>query len=238
VKAKTLILLSAVTFAGLAIAQTPPVYTAVEAGKHVGESAKVKDKVDGVHQPVNEHGLLDSIGSSLKTQTATWLVAFGIGLLTLFSSRITEKVKFALNRADQRTKQYEELATEVSQYIFSAELNAEFIEHGWTTKATMTGLLKDYNESITALRKKEFVYLSWIKKFWGENKAGQFEFFMKSVREFDSTVHSLNDEFEEVNIKDSKPKIDPNRAEQALKVMKPAINNMRKQGTKLLMALE
>ncbi len=49
-KAKTLILLSAVTLAGLAIAQAPPVYTAVEAGKHVGETATVKDKVDGVHQ--------------------------------------------------------------------------------------------------------------------------------------------------------------------------------------------
>src|SRR6058998_904275 len=54
-KAKTLILLSAVTFAGLAIAQAPPVYTAVEAGKHAGETATVKDKVDGAYQSAGPH---------------------------------------------------------------------------------------------------------------------------------------------------------------------------------------
>jgi len=35
-KAKTLLVLFAAAVAGLAIAQTPPVYTAVEAAKHVG----------------------------------------------------------------------------------------------------------------------------------------------------------------------------------------------------------
>jgi hypothetical protein len=59
----------------------------------------------------------DAIKSSLVSQTATWLVALIIAVLTLFSSRLTESIKFALNRADARTSQYEELATEVSQYI-------------------------------------------------------------------------------------------------------------------------
>jgi hypothetical protein len=151
-----------------------------------------------------ENGWLDTIGTSLKTQTATWLVAFLIAILGLFSSRITESIKFSLNRADLRTKQYEELASEVSQYIFSAELNAEFIQNDWTTKQTMTELLKEYNKSITTLRKKEFMYLSWIQKYWGKNETAQFESFMKTVREFDLAIHSLNDEFEAVNITGSK----------------------------------
>ena len=46
-KTKTLLLL--LTTAGLAIAQTP-VYTALEATKHVGQIATITDKVDGVHQ--------------------------------------------------------------------------------------------------------------------------------------------------------------------------------------------
>jgi len=49
-KTKTLLSLFAVTFAGLVIAQAPRVYTAVEAGKHVGETATVTDKVDAIHQ--------------------------------------------------------------------------------------------------------------------------------------------------------------------------------------------
>jgi hypothetical protein len=49
-KRKTLFLLFAVAFAGLVIAQAPPVYTAVEAAKHVDETATVTGKVDGIHQ--------------------------------------------------------------------------------------------------------------------------------------------------------------------------------------------
>ena len=186
----------------------------------------------------NQNSWLSNIKSSIKTQTTTWLVAFVIAIMGLFSSQITEKVKFALNRADLRTKQYEELVTEVSQYLFAAELVTEFIEHDWTTKTAMTTLITDYNTSIKTLRKKEFVFQAWIRKYWGRNEATQFASFMKSVREFDSAGHSLNDEYEAVNITGSKPKIDRKRAEDALKIMQPAIDNMHKQSHALMAAIE
>jgi hypothetical protein len=44
----------------------------------------------------------ERVATSLKTQTATWLAAFVIGLLGLFSGQMTESVKFALNRADRQ----------------------------------------------------------------------------------------------------------------------------------------
>src|SRR5436305_13505420 len=49
-KTKTLLALFAGALAASAIAQAPATYTAAEAGKHVGETATVTDKVDGVHQ--------------------------------------------------------------------------------------------------------------------------------------------------------------------------------------------
>jgi DNA/RNA endonuclease YhcR with UshA esterase domain len=49
-KTKTLLMVSAVAVAALMVAQTTPVYTAVEAAKHVGETATITDRVDGVHQ--------------------------------------------------------------------------------------------------------------------------------------------------------------------------------------------
>jgi DNA/RNA endonuclease YhcR with UshA esterase domain len=49
-KPKLLLALLALTCAALAIAQAPPTYTAVEAARHVGETATVTDRVDGVHQ--------------------------------------------------------------------------------------------------------------------------------------------------------------------------------------------
>jgi hypothetical protein len=183
-------------------------------------------------------GWIESIKTSLTTQTATWLVGLAVALLGLFSSRITESVKFALNRADLRTGQYEELATEVSKYIFSAELNTEFIEHGWTTKQTMSDLLKEYNQTITTMREKEFVYIAWIHRFWGNPEADRFKAFMTSVRAFDSSIHTLNDEFEAVNITGSKEKIDERRAQEAIKGLKPAIEELRQNGEALLTSLD
>jgi hypothetical protein len=49
-KRKTLLTLFAGACTVSIIAQTPPDYSAAEAGKHVGETATVTDRVDGVHQ--------------------------------------------------------------------------------------------------------------------------------------------------------------------------------------------
>jgi DNA/RNA endonuclease YhcR with UshA esterase domain len=47
---KTKTLLVSFALIALAIAQASPTYTAAEAAKHVGETATVKDTVDGFHQ--------------------------------------------------------------------------------------------------------------------------------------------------------------------------------------------
>jgi len=91
---------------------------------------------------------------SIKSQTATWLVGFLIARLTLFSTKITENIKLALNRADLVSKYYEELAVNLSEYRFQAELAVEFVERGWTTAYTLETLFKEYNEAITKLRQK------------------------------------------------------------------------------------
>jgi hypothetical protein len=182
--------------------------------------------------------LIQSLKTSLKTQTGTWFVGAVIAILGIFSDKITESIKFALNRADLRTKQYEELAADVSSHLFSAELTTEFIENNWTTKQAMTDLLKDYNASITTLRRKEFVYLSWLEKYWGCGKVAAFQSLMQVVGEFDLSLHSLNDEFEAVNITGSKPKVDELRTADATKRLKPTVVELRKQVHQFLTALE
>ena len=174
--------------------------------------------------------------SSLKTQTATWLVAFLIGILGLFSSQLTESIKFALNRADLRTEQYDELATEISQYIFSAELSTEFIGSGVTTKDTLTKVVTEYNTSIVMLRKKEFVYVAWVDKYWNKDQVLKFEAFMKSVRQFDEAVHSINDELGKVS-KGEAEMLDPQRTEEAMALMEPALKNLREDGYAFLLSL-
>jgi hypothetical protein len=174
-----------------------------------------------------ETSWLKPIFDSFKTQTATWLVTFLIALLTLFSSKITESVKFALNRADLRSKYYEEIAMDLSEFIFQAELTVEFVHNGWTTPHALVPLVKDYNDSITKFRKKEFVYTSWVGHYWGEDKATKFATVAEAVKEFDKAIHSLNDELEAVNIKKSKPKMDPEKAKQAVGRMRPALEKLQ-----------
>ncbi len=184
----------------------------------------------------NEISWINGVKLSAKTQTATWLVAFLLAILGLFSGRITESIRFALNRADLRTTQYEELATEISQYIFSAELCTEFIGSSSTTKETLTELVTEYNVNITKLRKKEFVYSAWIQKFWGKSQADKFEQFMNSVRAYDTAIHSINDELGKIS-KGEKSTIDPQRSVEVLKQLEPAVKQLREHGHAILASL-
>ncbi|GAA4459672.1 hypothetical protein GCM10023156_39580 [Novipirellula rosea] len=102
---------------------------------------------------------------------------------------------------------------------------------------SLTGLITEYNESISTLRKKEYVYLAWIQKFWGEGEVARFEEFINAVREFDSAIHSLNDQFEAVNITEKQEKVDPERAKEALELLIPAVESVRKNGRRLLLSL-
>lgn len=134
---------------------------------------------------------------------------FAIGIAGLFSARITESIKFAINRADLRTKQYESLCTELSTYIFRVELLQEFITREWTREKTLSGLVSDYNKSMESLRANEYVYLAWMYRFWSSENAVEFSKLMQAVKEIDGQVHELNEEFGAVNNEKSKEKMDP-----------------------------
>ena len=174
----------------------------------------------------------------LKAQAGAWFVGFVISVLAIFSSKITEYIKFALNSADLRSKYYEELAVNLSDYNFEAELTVEFLDKGWTTAATMSPLMNQYNDSITELRKKEYVYLSWMNRYWGKAKVSELEGAYAAAKTFDTAIHSLNDEFEAVNITKSKQKVDPEKAKQAMTQLRPALANLQERSKKLLMDLQ
>lgn len=205
-------------------------------------SSSSRSTSQGAHSKMSTGGDTNStwwqdLSSSLKTQTATWLVAFLLGILGLFSGQITESVKFSLNRADLRAKQYDELSLEASQYIFYAEMSTEFIGSSSTTKNTLEEVVTEYNTSLVTLRKKEFVYAAWVQKYWGNSQALKFEEFMKSVRQFDKAVHSINDELGKMS-KGEKEAIDPKRSQEAITLMEPALKELREDGYALLISLK
>jgi hypothetical protein len=69
-KRETLLTLIAVTLAALATAETAPVYTAAEAAKHVGETATVMDRIDGVYQS-DEGNIFLAMGGAYPNQAFT-----------------------------------------------------------------------------------------------------------------------------------------------------------------------
>ncbi len=180
----------------------------------------------------------EGIFVSLKTQTATWVVTFLIAILTAFSGRITDAVKSALNRADARTKQQEELATDFSQYIFEADLCTEFIENNWTTKQILTERINDYNAAITTVRKKEYVYLAWVNRYWSKDQITKLEALMSAVRDYDKALHHYNEEIGLVTLGESKQeKLTPEQAKSKLGPLKESLEKLQTSGSAFLKSL-
>jgi DNA/RNA endonuclease YhcR with UshA esterase domain len=66
----------AAAIAASAIAQAPATYSATEAAKHVGETATVTDKVDGVHQS-GKGNIFLNMGGKYPNQTFTAFIPSG-----------------------------------------------------------------------------------------------------------------------------------------------------------------
>jgi len=177
-----------------------------------------------------------SIAESLKNQAATWFVGAVIGLLAVFSGKLTEQVKFALNREDLRAKNYEDLSTDLSEFAFNANLLAEFFDHNWTTRETMIDILKSYNDLVVKILKKDFVYRAWIKKYWGHEQQQLYSNVATLIREYDNALHSFNDEFEAVNITKTKDKFSPERAKEAARTLHPIAEKLKTATDALLLA--
>jgi DNA/RNA endonuclease YhcR with UshA esterase domain len=75
-KTKSMLALLALMCAALAIAQVPPNYTAADAAKHVGETATVTDRVDGVHQS-GKGNIFLNMGGKYPNQAFTAFIPSG-----------------------------------------------------------------------------------------------------------------------------------------------------------------
>jgi hypothetical protein len=175
---------------------------------------------------------------SFRTQMATWIVGVLIALLTVFSSKLVESVKFGLNKADLRAKNYEELSMDLSEFMFSAEISHEFLSHNWTTRDSFGEVVKDYNRAITNIRKKQYVYMAWLTKYWPGETVGEFKEIFDQIRSFDGILHELNDELEMVNILKTKERIDPARAEEAAARMEAILRRLSTQTRSFLLSLQ
>jgi hypothetical protein len=132
---------------------------------------------------------MNIIGDNL----GAWLAATIVALLSIFSDKILGRIRFSLNRADLRSKYFEELAVDLSTYIFWAEIFLERFQKGWIEPDDIGAIGGEVNGAITTLRKKEYLYLSWIKRYWGLAAEEQFSQVMVALKQVEDAIHAFND---------------------------------------------
>jgi hypothetical protein len=123
----------------------------------------------------------------------TWLILAFVGLLTALSDKIVGRVRFALNRADLRSKYYEELARDLSAFVFYADLFHVRHIRGESDFADLPAICDDVNEAFVTLKTKEYVYRSWITRYWSQKRVKGFE----SVMQATTAVYEAIIEFNE-----------------------------------------
>ena len=137
---------------------------------------------------------LNQVSSSFASQASTWFVGFLLAVLGVFSGRIVETIKFSLNRADLRAKYYEEMAIDVSHFVFIIDrLIRVYYQGTWASDESKSAIASEYDEVTNTLRRKEYVYRSWLSRYWGKSKAQAFDLVMGGVTAVDAELIRLNE---------------------------------------------
>lgn len=134
---------------------------------------------------------------SFADQTATWFVGVVLALLGVFSGKLVETIKFALNRADLRTKYYEQLAVDLSAHVFAVNrLTKVYYGSTWASDEDKNAMAEQYNASMIKFCSQEYVYLSWLQHYWNKEMAQAFTRTMEKVRAVDTVLIQMNEDSE------------------------------------------
>jgi hypothetical protein len=134
---------------------------------------------------------------SFADQTATWFVGVVLALLGVFSGKLVETIKFALNRADLRTKYYEQLAVDLSAHVFAVNrLTKVYYGSAWASDEDKSAMAEQYNASMIKFCSQEYVYLSWLQHYWNKEMAQAFTRTMEKVRAVDTALMQMNEDSE------------------------------------------
>lgn len=131
--------------------------------------------------------------NSFADQAGTWFVGAVLALLGLFSSRLLEKIKFALNRADLRVKYYEEMATQISRFVFIVDRYIRVYRSSWIGPEGQAVISDEYDQLMNQISGREYVYLSWLQRYWGQSRATAFAQCMEKIRAVDLVIIRLNE---------------------------------------------
>src|SRR5205809_6944523 len=122
-----------------------------------------------------------------------WLATIIVALLTIFSDKILERIRFRLNVADLRTKYFEELAVNLSTYLFWSEIYHERHQKRWADNPDdVAEIGVNFNGAVTTLTSKEYVYRAWVRSCWGSAAVKPFYEVITAVNSVEYTMYSFH----------------------------------------------
>ena len=134
-----------------------------------------------------------SLTDQMLVEVAKWAIPIAGGLIVVLFTPLVETLKLSVSRGELRIRQYEEFATDLSRFLFQAELQHEYMSASWASQDDLDEITEEYNLAITTLRSKELVYLAWAERYWRPRELPTFQYVLKLVRQVDATIHAFND---------------------------------------------
>lgn len=120
-----------------------------------------------------------------------WLFPFLVVFIALFFTPAIESIRLRLNRVDISTRQFEQFALDLSNFVFRAERVREYYRKGWTSPEQIDPIIDEYVQAIMTLRSKELVYEYWDQKFWKEDQRALFQKALGISHDVESDLHAL-----------------------------------------------
>ncbi len=178
-----------------------------------------------------------ALKASFLNNLLAYVVGVAIAILSIFSDRITENIKDAINISDSRVTIYESLAKDIGYYLFYVDVLQDGFEDRWIRKSGLNSLIPKYNNSISQLRGNELLYISRVKRFWGNEESEKLEKLFVELGSLDDRVHDLNEQIGDVT-SDFKDNIDFTKTDDIAAAMGIEINEFRSNALSFLNSLE
>jgi hypothetical protein len=122
-----------------------------------------------------------------------WLFPFIVVFVALFFTPAIESIRLRMNRVDLSTRQFEEFAIDLSNFVFRAQRFHGYYQKGWTSRDEIDPIIDDYYQAITKLRSKELVYQYWDQQYWKESQRALFQRTLGVIREVDRDIRSFGE---------------------------------------------
>jgi hypothetical protein len=177
-----------------------------------------------------------TLWESAKERLGVVLVTGAASVATIFSDHIVASIKTGVNKADQRPSEQRLIATDISNFVFTAENVLESLGMGLTSKAQLHFVVDPYNDAIVTLRKNEYVYLGAVRRYWGQSAVEAYQSFFADVRAADQAVHAFNPQFSLVE-SGTEAKADDAKVKALLPKATLAVSQLESSAKKLLMDL-